>query len=120
MRSRACCWSRRCTGRHRCCRATPTTANDRAWPLRSARAAACRAKEGRMSRFVWLASQSPRRAQLLQQIGVAFRRLPPDDGEDVEALEAVHAGELPAAYVQRVTRLKLAAAVQRLRRRGGP
>lgn len=59
----------------------------------------------RVPGFVWLASQSPRRAQLLQQIGVEFRLLPPDAGEDAEALEAVHAGELPAAYVQRVTRL---------------
>ena len=70
--------------------------------------------------FIWLASQSPRRAQLLQQIGVGFRLLPPDAGEDAEALEAEHAGELPAAYVQRVTRAKLQAAVARLARRGGP
>jgi septum formation protein len=68
--------------------------------------------------FVWLASQSPRRAQLLQQIGVDFRLLPPDADEDVEALEAERPGELPAAYVQRVTRAKLRAAVQRLARRG--
>ena len=68
--------------------------------------------------FVYLASQSPRRAQLLQQIGVAFRLLPPDADEDAEALEAECAGELPAAYVQRVTRAKLQAAVQRLARRG--
>ena len=73
----------------------------------------------RVPGFVWLASQSPRRAQLLQQIGVEFRLLPPDTGEDAEALEAVHAGELPAAYVQRVTRLKLRAAAARLARRGG-
>ena len=65
-------------------------------------------------RFVWLASQSPRRAQLLQQIGVAYRQLPPDADEDAEALEAERPGELPAAYVRRVTRLKLADAVQRL------
>jgi septum formation protein len=69
--------------------------------------------------FVWLASQSPRRAQLLQQIGVDFRLLLPDAHEDVEALEAECPGELPAAYVQRVTRAKLQAAVQRLARRGG-
>jgi septum formation protein len=69
--------------------------------------------------FVWLASQSPRRALLLQQIGVPFRLLPPDAGEDTEALEAERPGELPAAYVQRVTRAKLRAAVARLRRRGG-
>ena len=72
-----------------------------------------------MSRaFVWLASQSPRRAQLLRQIGVDFRLLPPDAGEDAEALEAERSGELPAAYVQRVTRAKLRAAVARLQRRG--
>ncbi len=68
--------------------------------------------------FVWLASQSPRRAQLLQQIGVAHRLLLPDPAEDAEALEAERPGELPAAYVQRVTRAKLQAAVARLRRRG--
>jgi septum formation protein len=70
--------------------------------------------------FVWLASQSPRRAQLLQQIGVAHRLLLPDPAEDAEALEAERPGELPAAYVQRVTRAKLQAAVLRLRRRGDP
>jgi septum formation protein len=69
--------------------------------------------------FVWLASQSPRRAQLLQQIGVDFRLLPPDADEDAEALEAERPGELPAAYVQRVTRAKLQAAVRRRARRGG-
>ena len=71
-------------------------------------------------RFVWLASQSPRRAQLLQQIGVAYRLLPPDADEDAEALEAERPGELPAAYVRRVTRAKLRAAVARLRRRAEP
>jgi septum formation protein len=70
--------------------------------------------------FVWLASQSPRRAQLLQQIGVVHRLLLPDPAEDAEALEAAEAGELPAAYVQRVTRAKLRAAVARLQRRGEP
>jgi septum formation protein len=69
--------------------------------------------------FVWLASQSPRRAQLLQQIGIAAELLLPDAGENVEVLEATRPGELPAAYVQRVTRLKLQAALARLRRRGG-
>jgi septum formation protein len=66
---------------------------------------------------VYLASQSPRRAQLLDQLGVAHRPLPPDPDEDAEALEAVHAGETPQAYVQRVTLLKLAAARARLARR---
>jgi len=66
--------------------------------------------------FIYLASQSPRRRQLLEQIGVALVLLPPDDAEAAEALEAVRPGEAPAAYVRRVTRLKLADAVQRLAR----
>ena len=70
--------------------------------------------------FVYLASASPRRQQLLQQIGVDFRLLLPDADEDAEALEARKAGELPEAYVQRVTRLKLAAARRRLARRALP
>ena len=70
--------------------------------------------------FVYLASQSPRRSQLLQQIGVAHRLLTPAADEDAEALEALRPNELPDAYVQRVTRLKLAAARQRLAQRGLP
>jgi septum formation protein len=67
---------------------------------------------------LYLASQSPRRRQLLRQIGVAHQLLLPDDDEDAEGLEAVRPGELPAVYVQRVTRAKLQAAVARLARRG--
>ncbi|TFZ08160.1 Maf family protein [Ramlibacter humi] len=73
-----------------------------------------------MSDFVYLASQSPRRRQLLEQIGVRHELLLPDTGEDSEALEAVLPGEAPAHYVRRVTALKLDAAVARLRRRGLP
>ena len=43
-----------------------------------------------MTRFVYLASQSPRRRQLLDQLGVAHRLLLPEDHEDAEALEARH------------------------------
>ena len=68
--------------------------------------------------FVYLASQSPRRTQLLDQLGVRHRPLLPDAAEDAEALEALRQGELPAAYVQRVTRAKLDAARVRLARRG--
>ena len=39
--------------------------------------------------FIYLASQSPRRRQLLDQLGVSHRLLLPDRGEDAEALEAV-------------------------------
>jgi septum formation protein len=67
---------------------------------------------------LYLASQSPRRLQLLAQIGVEPMLLLPDADEDAEALEAVQPGELPAAYVQRVTAAKLQAAVARHRRRG--
>ncbi len=70
--------------------------------------------------FIYLASQSPRRSQLLQQIGVRHRLLPAGDDEDAEALEALWPGELPDVYVQRVTRLKLAAACRRLAQRGLP
>jgi septum formation protein len=73
-----------------------------------------------VSDFIYLASQSPRRKQLLEQWGVRCELLLPDADEDVEALEAVKPGEAPAAYVQRVTALKLEASVDRLRRRGWP
>lgn len=70
--------------------------------------------------FVYLASQSPRRRQLLEQLGVAHELLLPDAHEDAEGLEAVLPGEAPARYVQRVTGLKLDAAMERLKRRGLP
>jgi septum formation protein len=69
---------------------------------------------------VYLASQSPRRRQLLEQIGVGFELLLPRADEDAEALEAERAGELPAAYVERVTRAKLRAARARLEAAGLP
>lgn len=70
--------------------------------------------------FVYLASQSPRRVQLLTQLGVAHEPLRPDVDEDAEGLERARPGELPLAYVQRVTLAKLGAARQRLARRGLP
>ena len=73
-----------------------------------------------MSEFVYLASQSPRRRQLLEQLGVRHELLLPDADEDTEAIEAVRPGEAPAAYVRRVTGLKLDAALERLKRRGLP
>jgi septum formation protein len=68
--------------------------------------------------FVYLASQSPRRAQLLAQIGVRHEPLLAGDDEDAEALETEIAGESPADYVERVTRAKLQAARRRLAARG--
>ncbi|MCU1715633.1 Maf family protein [Pseudomonas sp. 5P_3.1_Bac2] len=54
---------------------------------------------------LYLASSSPRRRELLTQIGVAFRShvLPID--------ETVLAGEAPAAYVERLARAKAGAAL---------
>lgn len=71
-----------------------------------------------MNHFVYLASQSPRRRQLLEQLGVLYELLLPDEVEDAEALEVVHKNETPTAYVTRVTNLKLDAAVARLKARG--
>jgi septum formation protein len=70
--------------------------------------------------FIYLASQSPRRRQLLEQLGIAHELLLPDPGEDTEALEAVLPGEAPARYVKRVAALKLDAAFERMQRRGLP
>ena len=70
--------------------------------------------------FVYLASQSPRRRQLLAQLGVACELLLSDASEDAESLEQVLPGEAPRPYVQRVTQLKLDAALARLRARGWP
>jgi len=72
------------------------------------------------SKFVYLASQSPRRRQLLEQLGIRYELLLADDSEDAEALEVVLPNEAPRAYVQRVTLLKLEAALDRMKRRGLP
>src|SRR3954467_10665185 len=90
------CWPSSCTGRGRSTRTIRTT----------------------VSEFIYLASQSPRRRQLLEQLGVRHELLLADADEDSEAREAVKPGEAPATYVQRVTGLKLDAAVARLKRRG--
>lgn len=68
--------------------------------------------------LLYLASQSPRRRQLLGQLGLVPELLLPGADEDAEALETPLAGELPEAYVQRVTANKLAAAEQRRAVRG--
>jgi len=69
--------------------------------------------------FIYLASQSPRRRELLAQIGVAHELLLPAPDEDAESLEVVLEGEAPQTYVKRVTALKLIAARARLARAGG-
>ena len=73
-----------------------------------------------MKNFVYLASQSPRRRQLLEQIGVQYELLLATPEEDAESLELVLPNEVPLTYVKRVTQLKLEAAVQRMKQRGLP
>ena len=70
--------------------------------------------------FIYLASQSPRRSQLLTQLGVRHELLLAGLDEDAEALEAHQRGEKPMDYVTRVTQAKLDAARQRLARRSLP
>ena len=62
------------------------------------------------SSVIWLASKSPRRAELLTQMGVRFELLLPDDPVAAEALEAPRPNEAPDKYVVRVTLAKLAMA----------
>ncbi len=53
---------------------------------------------------IYLASQSPRRRELLKQIGVNFEMLLPraDSHRTMDTDETPHADELPEEYVQRV------------------
>jgi septum formation protein len=68
--------------------------------------------------MIYLASQSPRRQELLTQIGVKFKLLLADPSEDAESLEIQLPDEPALIYVKRVTLAKLAAAIQRLHARG--
>ncbi len=61
-----------------------------------------------MPAFVYLASASPRRRELLRQIGVSYRRLP------VAVDETPLAGESPHAYVSRLALLKAQTGLQTL------
>lgn len=73
-----------------------------------------------MPSFIYLASQSPRRRDLLEQLGVAYELLLPSASEDAEALEIAVESELPMDYVRRVTELKLDSALKRRINRGLP
>jgi septum formation protein len=73
-----------------------------------------------MHPFIYLASQSPRRQELLTQIGVQFELLLADSSEDAESLEIQLPDEPALDYVKRVTLAKLMAAKERLHSRGLP
>lgn len=65
--------------------------------------------------MIYLASRSPRRLELLKQIGITEVRLLLDEDEGrAEELEAIRPKESPMNYVERVARAKAEAAWQRL------
>src|SRR5262249_44470653 len=74
----------------------------------------------RMS-VIYLASRSPRRRELLTQIGVRFEPLLFRDGarRDPDTDESVIEGETPDAYVKRVTEMKARAGWERVVMRRG-
>ena len=73
-----------------------------------------------MFSYIYLASQSPRRQELLKQIGIRFEMLAAEPGEDTEALEAHIPNEKALTYVERVTLAKSATALARWQKSGKP
>ncbi len=71
-----------------------------------------------MSDFIYLASQSPRRQELLKQIGVCYEMLLPTPGEDAESIEIPLPQEKARDYVKRVTLAKASLALARWRKSG--
>lgn len=71
---------------------------------------------------IYLASQSPRRRELLKQIGVNFEMLllRADPRRNIAVDETPHAGELPESYVLRVSQAKAEAGYAALRFRNLP
>jgi len=71
---------------------------------------------------IYLASQSPRRRELLKQIGVYYETLLLRDSprRRVDVDETPHAGEAPVDYVQRVCREKASAGWETLNLRNLP
>jgi septum formation protein len=66
-----------------------------------------------MYSFIYLASQSPRRQELLKQMGVRYKMLAPSPGENSESIETPLLHEKARTYVERVTLAKSAAALAR-------
>jgi septum formation protein len=71
-----------------------------------------------MYSFIYLASQSPRRQELLKQMGVRCEMLAPSPGKDSEIIETPLLNEKAYAYVERVTLAKSAAALVRWQKSG--
>ena len=73
-----------------------------------------------MNSFIYLASQSPRRQEILRQMGVRFEMLLPSPDEDSESIETPLPQEKAHPYVERVTLAKSAAALSRWKKSGLP
>jgi septum formation protein len=71
-----------------------------------------------MFSYIYLASQSPRRQELLKQIGIPFEMLTAAPGEDTESLEIVLPNEKARDYVERVTFAKSSVALARWQNSG--
>ena len=73
-------------------------------------------------RGIYLASRSPRRRELLSQIGVRYHLLLFRErvGENPDVDETVLAGEAPAAYVERMAKAKASAGWRRMLQRNLP
>jgi septum formation protein len=73
-------------------------------------------------RGIYLASRSPRRRELLTQIGVRFHLLlfreRPGEGPDVDEISMPH--ELPDVYVERMAKTKAEAGWRRMQQRNLP
>ncbi|MDH4234067.1 MAG: Maf family nucleotide pyrophosphatase [Gallionella sp.] len=71
---------------------------------------------------IYLASQSPRRRELLKQIGINFEMLllRSDPSRNIDVNEIPGAGEQPEGYVQRVCRAKAEAGYDLVRLRNLP
>ena len=75
-----------------------------------------------LDRGIYLASRSPRRRELLTQIGVRYHLLLFRERPDspIEINEEPLAGEAPDAYVERVARAKAEAGWKRMMQRNLP
>lgn len=73
-----------------------------------------------MNTFIYLASQSPRRQEILRQMSVRFEMLLPSSDEDSESIEIPLPQEKAQPYVERVTLAKSTAALRRWKKSGLP
>jgi septum formation protein len=67
--------------------------------------------------YIYLASQSPRRQELLKQLGVHFELLLAGADEDTESIEIAYPNEKARNYVERVTLAKSKVALERWKQR---